>query len=32
MDCCFGIKGKDYVLIASDGTVAYSIMKITVYN
>ena len=32
MDCCFGILGKDYVLVAADGSVAYSIMKITDYE
>lgn len=30
MDCVFGIKGKDFVLVCTDGTVAYSVMKITV--
>jgi hypothetical protein len=30
MDCCFGLLGKDYVLLAADGTIAMSIMKITV--
>ena len=30
MDCCFGFTGKDYAIVAADGTVAFSIMKITV--
>ena len=30
MDACFGILGKDFALVAADGSVAYSIMKITV--
>ena len=30
MDCVFGIKGKDFVLVCTDGTVAYSVLKITV--
>lgn len=30
MDCVFGIQGKDFVIVAADGTVAYSIVKLNV--
>jgi hypothetical protein len=30
MDCCFGILGADFALVGSDGSIAYSIVKLTV--